>query len=679
MRQILHHGPTPSGTPVILDDRAISGCWFELHRQGGCGAGEVVLQRDFHERRAIEIGDWISFESAPGQRVYLGRVEECRYQVPGLLRLRLMGMSIELNEIFPGGFGASPPEQRPHRYGATDLFSNDPDRPWEVAYPATTLQELVRLLLTHHVLNQTPIQYIPSRVESPRVPTKALSVKFRGEESIRSILKDLAMRAQANWGVDAQGQFFFIRRRTSLQSTLQLGRDLLSWEELRNRELLFNRLLLTGDYIYDKRDQSAQIARRVYRWRANYFEPTSCQRHGNCRLRLWVPWIRTQADSLSFAREFFRQYAEPSPRFFVETIPGQQILLPWEGEVGLEDSQGAMIGRGIVDKVRVLFDHAPRMRLEIGPEDPREQWPEPPQDERWELPDHIPSNGGDVSVTDQSSGGGGGGGSSSEPNSTQPPVTSSDHSSEDSSSLSSDGSSDDSSDGSDHSSVSWPPTTDSTEVSWNSTEDSQLSSEASSSETSSSETSSSEADSSEAETSSPSSQQSSEQTSESGTSSPSSDHSSGIVSSDQSSLLSSDLSTSESDESIHSSGLSSDESESESDSHSIADSSSAADSTVSQTDSSAQSSGLLSSGSESDPSIDSTSSSNGVTSDPWTDSSSVTDSTQSLQTSSDSWSGTADRPSEEVGSSRFSTGSSLISSETDWISTDLSSDRSFSG
>lgn len=674
MRQILHHGPTPGGTPVILDDRAISGCWFELHRQGGCGAGEVVLQRDFHERRAIEIGDWISFESAPGQRVYLGRVEECRYQVPGLLRLRLMGMSIKLNEIFPGGFGASPPEQRPHRYGATDLFSNDPDRPWEVAYPATTLQELVRLLLTHHVLNQTPIQYIPSRVESPRVPTKALSVKFRGEESIRSILKDLAMRAQANWGVDAQGQFFFIRRRTSLQSTLQLGQDLLSWEELRDRELLFNRLLLTGDYIYDKRDQSAQIARRVYRWRANYFEPTSCQRHGNCRLRLWVPWIRTQADSLSFAREFFRQYAEPSPRFFVETIPGQPILLPWEGEVGLEDSQGAMIGRGIVDKVRVQFDHAPRMRLEIGPEDPREQWPEPPQDERWELPDHIPSNGGDVSVTDQSSGGGGGGGSSSEQNSTQPPVTSSDHSSEDSSSQSSDGSSEDSSDGSDHSSVSWPPTTDSTTVSWSSTEDSQLSSEASSSETNGSE-----ADSSDVETSAPSSQQSSEQTSESGTSSPSSDHSSGIVSSDQSSLLSSDLSTSESDESIDSSSLSSDESESESDSHSIADSSSAADSTVSQTDSSAQTSGSPSSGSDSDPSIDSTSSSNGVTSDPWTDSSSVTDSTQSLQTSSDSWSGTADPPSEEVGSSQFPTGSSLISSDTDWISTDLSSDRSFSG
>lgn len=676
MRQILHHGPTPGGTPVILDDRAISGCWFELHRQGGCGAGEVVLQRDFHERRAIEIGDWISCESAPGQRVYLGRVEECRYQVPGLLRLRLMGMSIELNEIFPGGFGASPPEQRPHRYGATDLFSNDPDRLWEVAYPATTLQELVRLLLTHHVQNQTHIQYIPSRVESPRVPTKALSVKFRGEESIRSILKDLAMRAQANWGVDAQGQFFFIRRRSSLQSTLQLGRDLLACEELRDRELLFNRLLLTGDYIYDKRDQSEQIARRVYRWRANYFEPTSCRRHGNCRLRLWVPWIRTQADSLSFAREFFRQYAEPSPRFFVETIPGQPILLPWEGEVALEDSQGLLFGRGIVDKVRVQFDHAPRMRLEIGPEDPREQWPEPPQDERWELPDHIPSNGGDVSVTDQSSGGGGGG-STSDQNSTQPPVSSSNHSSDDSSSLSSDGSSNSSSDGSDQSSESSQPTTASTIDSWDSTSESQDSSGMTSSHL----------DSSEDSHSTSSSLHSSDQSSDSGTVSQtstfSSEASSASTSSDSLNSTSSEPWSSDSIEPSNSSGLSSEESDLSSDAvtSSMAGSSSLANSTDSPIDSSSEpTSASLSSESVSESSTDFTGSSAGVSnSDSATNSVSTSEPPSSVQTSTDSWSGTNDPPSQETGSSQFPTGSYLSSSDSDWLFSDFSRDRSSSG
>lgn len=580
MRQILHHGPTPDGTPVILDDRAISGCWFELHRQGGCGAGEVVLQREFHERRAIEIGDWVSCESAPGQRVYLGRVEECRYQIPGLLRVRLMGMAIELNEIFPGGFRASSSEQRPHRYGATDLFSNDPDRQWELAFPASTLQELVRLLLAQHVQNQTHIQYVPSRIEAPQLPLSALSVKFRGEESIRSILKDLALRAQANWGVDAQGQFFFIRRRTSLQSTLKLGRDLVSCEELRDRELLFNRLLLTGDYIYDKRDRSGQIARRVYRWRANYFEPTSCRRHGNRRLRLWVPWIRTQADSLNFAREFFRLYSEPTPRFFVETTPGSPVVLPWDGEVGLEDSLGSLIGRGVVDKVRVLFDHAPRMRLEIGPEDPREQWPEPPQDERWELPDHIPSNGGHVSVTELSSGGGGGGGgSSSVQNSSQ---FTSDPTSDLSSNLTSSQNSGESSDGSENLSESTLSTTEPSESSLGSTGGSANSSLIDSSQGHSSHSSSSQQNTSEV-TSRWSSAESSEFSSETGppgssshdgssgetslrstsnvsssgtTSNLSLDQSSGVVSSDPTILSSNEFRSSDSDQTVDSANTS---------------------------------------------------------------------------------------------------------------------------
>ncbi len=448
-RRILHHGPTPGGTPVLLSDRAIGGCWFELHRQGGCGAGELVLQREFQERRAIEIGDWISCERAVGQRWYLGRVEECRYQHPGRVRLRLAGMSIELNEVFPGGFDASPPERQPQRYGDTDLFSNDPDRSWEAAHTVSSIDGFVKLLMQQHVVNQTHITYLPELVESPHRPVQSLSAKFRGEESLRSVLKDLALRAQASWGVDAFGRFFFLRRRLSVQSTFRLGRDLVSLEETRDRELIFNRLLLTGDYIYDRRDNSGQIARRVFRWRANYFEPDSCQSFGNRRLRLWVPWIRTQSDSVAFAREFFRTYSQPTARYAVETVPQGSLLIPWEGPVTIEDASGTPLATGVIEKVRVLFDHAPRFRLEVGPEDPREQWPEPPQDERWELPDHIPSNGGDISLTDfvLSSNGGGGGGSSSPgnpPSSLVSSSASSDHSSDNSS---------DSSDGSDGSSA----------------------------------------------------------------------------------------------------------------------------------------------------------------------------------------------------------------------------------
>ena len=406
---------------MLLSDRAIGGCWFELDRQGGCGAGELVLQREFQERRAIEIGDWISCEGASGQRWYRGRVEECRTQYPGHVRLRLAGMSIELNEVFPGGFNASPPDRQPQRYGATDLFSNDPDRHWEAAHSVTTIDGLVRLLIQQHVVNKTHITYVPTLIEAPVRPVQALTAKFRGEESLRSILKDLALRAQANWGVDAFGRFFFLRRRTSMQSTLRLGRDLLSLEETRDRELIFNRLLLTGDYIYDQRDNSGQIARRVYRWRANYFEPESCQAFGNRRLKLWIPWMRTQSDSVAFAREFFRTYSQPTARYSVETVPQDTLLIPWEGSVTIEDASGTLLSTGVIEKIRVLFDHAPRFRLEVGPEDPRQQWPEPPQDERWELPDHVPSNGGDISLTQSNpisqggsgSGGGGGGGGGS--------------------------------------------------------------------------------------------------------------------------------------------------------------------------------------------------------------------------------------------------------------------------
>ncbi len=427
-RRILHHGPTPDGTPVLLADRAVSGCWFELHRQGGCGAGEVVLQREFQERSAIQIGDWISCEFGEGNRWYLGRIEECRYQYPGVLRLRLIGMSIQLNEVFPGGFGAAPASQRPHRYAATDLFSNDPDRNWEVAYSVSSIVDFVRKLIQHHVVNQTQIAYVPALVESPLVSTKPHTSKFRGEESIRSILKDLALRAQSNWGVDAQGQFFFTRYRKTLQSTYRLGRDLASLEESYDRELIFNRLLLTGDYIYDRRDNSEQLARRVFRWRASYYEPDSVLQHGNRRLRLWVPWLRTQSDSVDFAREFFRTYSRPAPRYSVETLPQNSLLIPWGGPVAIEDAQGVLLVRGMLEKVRVLFDHAPRFRLEVGAEDPREQWPEPPQDERWEIPDHVPSNGGEVEISEGngSDGGGGSGGSSSSASDSSSPDLSSD-------------------------------------------------------------------------------------------------------------------------------------------------------------------------------------------------------------------------------------------------------------
>lgn len=399
-RRILHHGSSPTGTPVVISDRAVAGCWFELHRYGGCGGGELTLRDEFVERNAVSLGDWISLEYSEGDRWYLGRVEERRSGSPAGIRLRLEGMGVQLNEVFPGGFGLEADGLPPHRYARTDRFSNDPDRGIETFDSVEDAVAVVRKLMQQYVVPQTAIQYDDGLVEEPVHAATVESLKFRGEESARAILKELAMRAQASWGVDEWGKFFFFQPRSATLAEWKEGRELISLAETTDREHLFNRVLLTGDYVYDVRESSGQIARRSYRWRGNFVQPESRTAYGERRIRLWIPWLRTQADTLAFVREFFRSYSQPTSRYLVET--GEQVTLPrpWLGRVRIEDRQGGELITGAVESIRVLFDHVPRFRLEIGPEDPRTLWPEPPQDERWELPETVPP-GGNVLVTDQ--------------------------------------------------------------------------------------------------------------------------------------------------------------------------------------------------------------------------------------------------------------------------------------
>lgn len=403
-RRILHHGPDPANAPTEISSRVVEGCWFELHRQGGCGAGEVSLKDDFSQRDAIEIGDWISCEYEPGERWYLGRVEQRTARSPAGVRLRLEGMGIELNEVFPGGFAQDAEDVPPHRFGRTDLFDNDPDYAVETYDSASDVSDLVALLLQRYVAPATHIQYVSGLVESPVDPAGLESVKFRGEESARSILKQLALAARgASWGVNASGKFFFLQPETTTLTVLREGRDLSSLEESRDRELLFNRLLLTGDYVYDV-IETGWIARRAYRFRGNYVQPQSRSLHGERRIRLWIPWIRSPEDALLFVREFFRTYAQPTSRYAVETKGRRTLLLPWTGRVRLENRDGAAVAMGRLESIRVLFDHVPQFRMELGPADPRTLWPEPPEDERWELPE-VQQGGGKVSLSDGSSSG----------------------------------------------------------------------------------------------------------------------------------------------------------------------------------------------------------------------------------------------------------------------------------
>ena len=445
-RRVLHHGSHPAGTPVLLTDRVITGCWFELHRQGGCGSGELTLRDEFDQRHAIEVGDWVSIEATPGDRWYLGRIEERRTSSPAGIQLRLEGMAIELNEIFPGGFGSAADDAAPHRLAGTATFSEDPDRAFETADPVTDAVEVVRTLITQYAALGTHITYRPDRIESATAPAPVVSLKFRGEESLRAIVKEMALRAQsASWGVDAAGEFFFLQQRSNLLATFTENVDLTSLVESRDQEHLFNRVLLTGDYVYDRAEYSGMIARRSYRWRGNFFEPTSRQQYGDRRIRLWIPWIRTQEDSRAFVREFFRIYAHPTSSYRVETIPQETLPLPWLGQIELVDRHGNILTTSMVESVRINFDHAPRFRFELGPIDPRRLWPEPPHDERWEIPDGSPPAGGPVTAPINPPPGGGNSGAAS--SSDQPDSLSSDASSElsslssENSSLSSTGSS----------------------------------------------------------------------------------------------------------------------------------------------------------------------------------------------------------------------------------------------
>jgi hypothetical protein len=431
-RRILHHGSSPGGTAVAIDDRAVAGCWFELHRLGGCGAGEVLLADEFPERNTIGVGDWISCEATEGERWYLGRVEERVSASPAGVRLRLEGMGIELGEVFPGGFAEEADGRPPHRYAATDLFPHDPDWSIESLDSADSVIDVVELLLQQYVVPATHITLTPSLLETPLHPALLTSIKFRGEESVRAVVKDLALRAQASWGVNAEGEFFFLQRRSDIAVVWREGRDLVKLSESCDREHLFNRVLLTGDYIYDEPDSHEVVARRSYRWRGNYVQPASRADFGDRRIRLWVPWLRTEADTVGFVREFFRTYSQPARRYLVETTPQMSPPWPWGGRVRLEDRDGNELITAAIESVRELFDHAPRFRLELGPEDPRNLWPEPPHDERWELPQGR-APGGMIDVTDE------------------PPLTSGELSSGESSGLSSEdslGSSGESSDGS---------------------------------------------------------------------------------------------------------------------------------------------------------------------------------------------------------------------------------------
>lgn len=409
MRNIFLHAGSPTAAPLLIDQRLVSNCWFEWLRQGGCGPGELECNLPL-ESPLFAPGDFVSIEDQRGTRWYLGRIEEHLTRWPNRAIIRLEGLAVELGEVFPGGFANNETDAPdPYRLGLTEGgFSFDPDYGNESFAFASRPEDVVRKLLELEEIASTQIAFPPEEITNTTTPVPLESFKFHGEESLRSIFKDLALRAgNAPWGVDEMGRFFFRAGQEFATQTIPRT-SIIQLEHSRSLDQIFNRVLLTGAYLYLPNG-------RPYRWRGNYTEPTSRALYGERRIRLWVPWIRTAQDARGFLKEFFSQYAFPTGRLQVESVASTQWLPPWKTRYQMEGFSGSTGATWQADKLRIEFNETPVYRLELGPVDPRTLWPEPDHDERWPLAptSELPSGFGGEDIPLPWPPGGGGGGTSS--------------------------------------------------------------------------------------------------------------------------------------------------------------------------------------------------------------------------------------------------------------------------
>lgn len=398
-RRLIQFGPTPQTLTHSLSDRAIAGCWFELRRWGGCSDGELRLRQEFPARSDIQIGDWVAMSYDADDRWYLGRVVERRSDSPAGIVLKLQGMSAQLDFVFPGGFGSDADGVAPHRYGCPQFFPHDPDADHENIDCVSRPEELVRRLMEQYIVPATDITFDEELIENAAIVSDLRELKVRGTESAADLLKDLALRARnAAWGVDEQGRFYFLQRRETVAADWREARDLVALRERVNDLQVFNRVLLTGGLVYA---ECAAPPCATFRWQGNYLQPQSIAAHGERRIRLSVPWIRTAADSQAFVREFFRVYAQPTPHYQFEVARQANLVRPWLNSVTLRDRGGNTLMTAQPEVIRVQFDHAPVFRIDLGPLSPRNWWTVDTDGDPWPVAEGAESGfgGGLVDVT----------------------------------------------------------------------------------------------------------------------------------------------------------------------------------------------------------------------------------------------------------------------------------------
>lgn len=374
---------------------------FTLLRQGGCGQGNFRIAKDF-QYDTIEMGHFIRCShNDGGDPWYLGRIEEIVKTSPSGIELSTYGPITLLHDTPVGGQG--PWDLRgPHLFAATDVYEKDLDRDLQSWDVVSDFYDFVNTLFTIYI---APTGISEDTIDSISNPVDFLSMVFRGEESVSEALRMAAMAAYgASYGIKGNNGFFFFQQPTATQATFQEGVDLQSLRVSIDRSLMFNRVVLVGDWVYGTIGDDPEV--KTMRYVATDYDASSIATWGQRPVHLYLPYIRSNADASRFLTQFFNKYSGPRTRYTITTQPDSTLLTPWGGPITIKDRDGTTLVTDNFDEVKVYFNEAPYFEVTTGEEDL--QYQEPPESERWPLElggggDGVPSDDfPSVSVSDVS-------------------------------------------------------------------------------------------------------------------------------------------------------------------------------------------------------------------------------------------------------------------------------------
>ena len=364
---------------------------FEWLRQGGCGGGTFIIDLDF-PTEAIHVGQYIRCSYKSGQPWYLGRIESVKSTSPGTATVVTYGLMSLLSDVTVGG-QAWWDTTSPQTFGRYDYYTSDPDYA-SVAYTnVVSMQAFIQLLYDDYI---APLGIGLGTISASVDPDSFASLTFRGGQSLGEILRTCAtMAGGSSYGVDSNGDFFFIPLDTGIQASFTEG-ETVDIEREENRDLIYNRLIIVGGYVY-----GTGLNPNYYVWTSHHEDSASVATNGARTLSVKIPCIRNHVEAINFADGFFSMYATPTVRHTGTTTSQSDPLYPWGGKVRLYPLTGTTWNgdSSVVqnfDACKVDFNEAPLFSFTTGPEPPN--YPEPEVDATGEQA----ASGGE--------GGGGGGG-----------------------------------------------------------------------------------------------------------------------------------------------------------------------------------------------------------------------------------------------------------------------------